>query len=229
MDRSSLPDILVSDVHEGLETSRADLVNKLIDEGNFNRIVVVGDLLNGNLSGFTDAMCGLLSRLRELNKEGRAFIVWGNHDIALLKVMELLTGIAVAESYEWESHGYKCLAIHGHQFDAVCSKSSVIASVLTWMLTTALAHRWLHYPAERFCDWLHVEWEKLTPKVRDGVSDLASARHATVAFAGHTHVHEGPAPARRGYVIYTNLGCCLGTSSTYGTVEADGPHLRPLK
>jgi predicted phosphodiesterase len=223
-----LPDIEFSDVHAGLETCLAGAVAKLLTTTRFRKAVMCGDLSNGNLdlSRFSREQWQLLMVMRELAQEDRLVFVWGNHDPKITKLLEALCGIKAVESYEWEWYGRTCLAIHGHQWDRVCCKSSICASVLTWLLTWLLAHKWLHFGAERLMDSIHVDWEKLTPKIRDGAIALAKRRGATIVLCGHTHKKYGPETIDG--VTYVNSGCCLGGLGdpiTYVMIDDGGPHV----
>jgi len=217
--------LLISDVHCGLETSRVDQVLDLLNSEPFDLLVVVGDLCNMdlNLSALDATSMQLLESLEGLARRQRLVLIRGNHDPHICTLLAQMWGIEARDSYTWGAGGKTFYAEHGNRYDRVCSHSSVLATILTWLLTFALAHRWLHFSAERFADWFHVEWEHLKPKVQAGTMAAARSVGAQVCFAGHTHF---ACEATADGVHYINLGCWLGTDMNYAVVDSEGATLK---
>jgi predicted phosphodiesterase len=217
--------LLVSDVHLGLASSQPGKVLGVLESVNFDLLVIVGDLFNGNLDAFDAACWRLIDRIRAIHhsKNRSVVLIRGNHDPFLITLLGKWTGIPVYDWYTWDCAGYGCFAIHGHQFDSVCHGPSLLASALTYLQTKALGKHWLSFRNERLADEFHVDWERLTPKVRDGTTALAGQHQKVAAFAGHTH--EAVDTIRQG-IHYVNTGCMLAeTRASYALVDEEGPRL----
>ncbi len=210
--------ILLSDIHMGLATSRSDLAAELVGAQDFSKLIILGDLYNGNLDYFRACDYALLDALRKVR--GRLVLVRGNHDPYLITISGLLENVPACDTYAWECAGIKCFAAHGHQWDPACAHSNLIQSATIFVFTKAVDKNWLDFADERFADKLAGSPD--SAKIIQGACTLAASSGAKAAFCGHTH--EATTGSENG-VAYINTGCWLGDIATYGVVDSAGARL----
>jgi UDP-2,3-diacylglucosamine pyrophosphatase LpxH len=212
--------LIVSDVHLGSSASLAADLLHLLKTSRFKRLILLGDIFQDlDFSRLTREQWRLIGHIRRLSNPKRGVeVVWveGNHDAGIAEVMEHLIGVKVHQEYEWEWNGVKCLAIHGHQFDALWAKGvpllgRVFTPLYLWAQKVDLLKKWL----PRLLDKMHTHWERLDRKVCDGALRRAAHAGARHVFCGHTHQqwHEV-----RDNIEYWNTGDWVGERGGYITL-----------
>jgi UDP-2,3-diacylglucosamine pyrophosphatase LpxH len=210
--------VILSDLHLGSETSKAQEALETLKCMRFRRLILLGDIFcDLNFRRLTKEHWAFLSYIRKLSNPKRNIeVVWveGNHDFGLVEVMSHLVGIRAYKEYVWEFGGEKHLAIHGHQFDSFVLKdrfrlSSFFGGPL-FLLIQKLDSKKKRFA--RFLDRLNTRWLRLESKVADGAVAHAVARGAQRVFCGHTHE---PASAYKRGVHYYNTGCWTTERPSY--------------
>ncbi len=209
--------IIVSDVHLGSPLAMAHELHHLLSTSTFNRLILLGDMFSDlNFNRLTGDHWRLISLIRKLSNPKREIeVVWveGNHDANLTQVMEHLIGVKVYQQYEWEWNGKKCIAMHGHQFDALFATGNpwfngLITEVHIRLQRLGIFKRWL----PTILDKLHTHYGRLTQKVAEGAFNVAKELKAAYVFCGHTH--QKYSECRDG-VEYWNSGCWVGDTASY--------------
>lgn len=219
--------LIVSDVHLGAETSRASDCVDMLQQFEFERLILLGDIFADlNFRRLKKEHWQFLSHIRKLSNPKRHIeVVWveGNHDFGLANMMGHLTGVEVLQEYTWEFDGKKHLAIHGHQWDKFISNNFGLSVAISY------AHLQLQkigvpmHPIARFTDKIPTRWQRLTPKVSAGAIHLAKVRHAQRVFCGHTHKAYH---LEQDGVAYYNSGCWTDTRATFITIDEQGVQIR---
>jgi UDP-2,3-diacylglucosamine pyrophosphatase LpxH len=216
--------LILSDLHLGADMSRAREALRVLQENRYRRLILLGDIFADlNFGRLKKEHWKFLGFIRKLsNPKRNVEVVWveGNHDHGLAEIMSHLVGVRVYQEYQWEYHGLRHIAVHGHQFDGFVV-SNVRVSYLIGTLLYLQLQKWdsKNKTLTRFLDRLNTRWLRLSSKVADGA--LAHARHRQAAriFCGHTHAamhkHE------RG-TDYFNCGSWIDAHPTHITVGEEG-------
>jgi UDP-2,3-diacylglucosamine pyrophosphatase LpxH len=209
--------LLISDVHLGSRVSLAAELLHLLKHSRFKRLILLGDIFQDlDFRRLTREQWKLIGYIRKLSNPKRGVeVVWveGNHDAGISDVMEHLLGVQVYQEYTWEWEGKKCLAIHGHQYDALWAHGVPLLGRIFTPIYLRMQHvdflkKWL----PRALDKLHTHWERLDRKVADGALRHAAHEGADLVFCGHTHQ---PYDEIRDGVHYYNTGDWTGEHGTY--------------
>jgi UDP-2,3-diacylglucosamine pyrophosphatase LpxH len=197
---------------------------RVLQENQYRRLILLGDIFADlNFGRLKKEHWKFLSFIRKLsNPKRNVEVVWveGNHDHGLAEIMSHLVGVRVYQEYQWEYHGLRHTAVHGHQFDGFVV-SNVRVSYLIGTLLYLQLQKWdsKNKTQTRFLDRLNTRWLRLSSKVAE--SALAHARHrqAERIFCGHTHAamhrHEHGTD-------YFNCGSWIDAHPTYITVGEEG-------
>lgn len=209
--------VILSDLHLGSETSRAEEALQLLRSIRFRRLILLGDIFcDLNFRRLKKEHWQFLSFIRKLSNPKRGVeVVWveGNHDYGLSDVMSHLVGIPVYQEYAWEANGERYLAIHGHQFDNFIVKNHLLMNGLANSV-----YLWIQklnskgVKIARCMDRLNTRWQRLTPKVARGALAYARSRGASVVFCGHTH---DAVSIRKNGISYYNAGAWTHRRPTY--------------
>jgi UDP-2,3-diacylglucosamine pyrophosphatase LpxH len=223
--------LIVSDVHLGSPASLAEDLHQLLTDSTSTRVILLGDIFSDlNFSRLTKEHWRLISFIRKLSNPKRGVeVVWveGNHDVGVTQVMEHLIGVKVYQEYAWEWQGKKCLAMHGHQFDALYAErtpwfNGLITEVHIWIQKVPLIRGWL----PRILDKLHTRYQRLSTQVEDGAFRRAVQEGASYIFCGHTHAAQRSV---RDFVEYWNTGSWVDVNGTYITLGEGGVELHEFK
>ncbi len=216
--------LILSDLHLGAETSRAREALRVLQETQYRRLILLGDIFADlNFGRLKKEHWKFLGFIRKLsNPKRNVEVVWveGNHDHGLAPIMSHLVGVRVYQEYQWQYRGLRHIAVHGHQFDDFVV-SNVRVSYLIGTLLYLQLQKWdsKNKTVTRFLDRLGTRWLRLSAKVADGA--LAHARHHQAAriFCGHTHaaMHK-----RERGIDYFNCGAWVDAQPTYITVDEEG-------
>ncbi len=220
MERLACDTVILSDLHLGSETSRAQEALEVLRSMRFRRLILLGDIFSDlNFRRLKKEHWKILSHIRKLSNPKRGVeVVWveGNHDVGLSQLMSHLVGVPVYQEYVWEENGRRYLAIHGHQFDSFVVRDRLFLSSFgsyLFLLIQKLDGR--SKRLARFLDRLNTRWLRLTEKVAEGALHHAQTRGADVVFCGHTHQ---ALSAERNGIRYFNTGAWTNEQPTYITI-----------
>lgn len=212
--------VIMSDLHLGSDTARAEEALETLQALRFRRLILLGDIFADlNFRRLTKDHWQFLSYVRKLSNPKRGVeVVWieGNHDSGLARLMSHLVGVTVYQEYRWKVAGRTCIAIHGHQFDrfvindrfSLCSFGAHL-----FLLIQKLDSRRKRF-ARRLDRW-NTRWLRLSEKVANGALAHAKARGAAYVFCGHTHE---AATVKRDGVRYVNTGAWTNERPTFVTM-----------
>ena len=221
MGRPSYETVILSDLHLGSETAKAEEALETLQGMSFRRLILLGDMFADlNFRRLKKEHWRFLSYIRKLSNPKRGVeVVWveGNHDVGLTDVMSHLVGMAVYQEYIWEQGGRRHLAVHGHQFDSFVLRDRLCLCGFggsLFLLIQKLDSR--RQRLARLLDRLETRWLRLTEKVAEGALLRARAVGAHRVFCGHTHQ---PLSLERGGIGYFNTGAWTNECPTYITID----------
>ena len=224
MDSRVCDTLILSDLHLGSEMSRARDATRVLQENDFRRLILLGDIFADlNFGRLKKEHWKFLGYIRKLsNPKRKVEVVWveGNHDHGLTEIMSHLVGVKVYQEYQWDYLGLRHIAVHGHQFDGFVVHNVWFNHLFGTLLYLQL-QKWdsKNKTLTRFLDRLNTRWLRMSPKVSAGA--LAHARHRQAAriFCGHTHaaMHK-----QEDGIDYFNCGSWIDVAPTFITVGEEG-------
>ena len=223
MDPPVYDTLILSDVHLGAETSRAQDATRVLKQNRFRRLILLGDIFADlNFRRLTKEHWKFLGYIRKLsNPKRKVEVIWveGNHDQGLTDIMSHLVGVRVYGEYGWEYGGLRHLAIHGHQFDRFGVNSVRLNYLGTLLYLQLQKLDFKGKPVARLIDRLNTRWLRMSPKVASGALFHARQHGAQRIFCGHTHaamhqIEDG--------IHYYNAGGWTDSRPTYITIGAEG-------
>jgi UDP-2,3-diacylglucosamine pyrophosphatase LpxH len=215
--------MILSDLHLGAETSHAREATSLLKESRFQRLILLGDIFADlNFARLTKEHWKFLSYIRKLsNPKRRIEVVWveGNHDHGLANIMSHLVGVRVYHQYDWEYHGLRHIAVHGHQFDGFQVNNLRLSRWGTSFYLQLQKLDFKNKPIARLIDRVNTRWLRMSSKVSSGAIAFAKHREAQRIFCGHTHqaLH-----VERDGISYYNSGGWVDSRLTYLTIDETG-------
>ena len=226
MPQISINTLILSDIHLGLKTSRPSEAIKVIENYDFKRLILNGDIFDSlNFNRLHSQHWDFLSKIRKISKKKEVIWVYGNHDGPALTLSNLL-GIKVYKKYFWNSDGKKFLAIHGHQFDRFLYKNILISKIAVWFYyfiqrldtqNRILTH-WLKNHTKSYL--------RMSEEVKNGAIFYAKLNKADFVFCGHTHKPEIYESSK---VNYYNSGSWTTTPSNYIIIKNGKVELKEIK
>ena len=223
MDLPAYNTLILSDLHLGSETSRAQEATTLLKSTRFRRLILLGDIFADlNFARLTKDHWKFLGHIRKLSNPKRGIeVVWveGNHDHGLANIMSHLVGVRVYQHYEWEFLGLRHIAIHGHQFDGFQVNRLRLSQWGTSLYLQLQKLDFKRKPIARMIDRLNTRWLRMSPKVAAGAIAFAKHHEAQRIFCGHTH--EALQVEKDG-ISYYNSGGWVDSRLTYLTIDETG-------
>jgi UDP-2,3-diacylglucosamine pyrophosphatase LpxH len=215
--------VILSDLHLGSEVCRAKAAVQMLKALSFRRLILLGDIFcDLNFRRLKKEHWHFLSYIRKLSNPKREIeVVWveGNHDYGLCEVMSHLVGVKVYQEYEWNFHGVRHLAIHGHQFDRFLMKNQLLSNLFIafhhYLQKMSFGRKRIVGFIERF----DTVWLRLSNKVAAGALAHAAERSVERIFCGHTHEAMS---SSRDAVEYFNTGSWTQANATYITIDEKG-------
>lgn len=204
--------LILSDIHLGSKFCRADKVLAVLNNYEFKRLILNGDIFDGlNFKRLHSGHWEILSKIRRLSSAIEVIWINGNHD-GDAALLTRLIGVRVYNNYSWDIRGMKALAIHGHQFDRFLHKNAVLSGIAVFV----------YYAVDRldgeknlFANWLkkrNGSWLRLSREVARGAILYARLRRAKYVFCGHTH---NPIETESNGIKYYNSGSWTEKPSSY--------------
>lgn len=212
--KTTIDTLIISDIHLGDKLTRCREILEVLNNYNYKRLILNGDILNGLLFKRLHAEhWEVLSKLRKLSKHCEVVWIHGNHDAAA-NILSRLLGVTVRNKYVWTSAGKKFLAIHGHQFDRFLHDNIIISRLAFF-----------------FYDWLkrinpegfiirqikkrNQTWKRNSVEVAKGALRLGRSLKVDYVFCGHTHIIN---KAESGGLEYYNTGAWVEKPSAFITI-----------
>jgi UDP-2,3-diacylglucosamine pyrophosphatase LpxH len=220
--------LILSDLHLGSRHCNLGLLNQILDEVSFDRLILNGDTINNvNLRKMTPQVWQFLERLRQLGKSREMILVRGNHDheidfipgtqpgpLSSARVLPALLEVPMIEQYQLQVNGHSYLVMHGDRFDPSMNYPVVTeVAFLCYQMTTKVNKKlakWLKKKSKK--------WGGMLEVVRkNSIAHVQKANFPGV-IVGHTHhaedLHEGD-------IHYINSGSWTEVPCSYLIADQD--------
>ena len=176
--------LIISDLHLGSLYSKEDLLCEMINEIEFDELVLAGDIIDFiKVPTFTKRT---LKFIEALKHKGKPIVyVIGNHDINLTAFEdETVAGVQFMSKYQFEYCDRTFRIMHGHQFET---------GIVTWRFSMKIISIFQDM-LERWLKWDMATWlvkRKLKKRKLRRVWDILEwNKDADVFIMGHTHIPE---------------------------------------
>lgn len=228
MIRKQVDILLVSDIHLGAIYCHANDLQKMLESYKFKKLILIGDVFQHGdfdrlhkMDRLNKTHWNILSYLQKLTEPDMGVeVIWieGNHDWKVLNIIGALLGVRIFDEYEWQSHGKKFIAIHGHQFDLKLPKSEFLNKSGQNIYLFFQKH--FHKKFTRSISMLGKKFYRSIEHVRNGAIAYAAEKGCDFVFCGHTHFSETSTKTINSRNIsYFNCGTWAdGAGLTYATI-----------
>lgn len=232
--KDARPTLVLSDIHLGSETSKAKEAEKVLTGTSWGRIILNGDTIDDlRFRHMKEDHNGFMETLKKKKAEGIE-IVWimGNHDGDRSTAAAREMGLEPVNEYAWtndEASGPKrYIIVHGHEFDRVMPRQSLLSS------SAGAVQKLLELV--RIYDTFVMTWLKYMLRnilrrdivVERGALAYAESHGADVVMCGHTHyAYLKKSRSTDGRTItYVNSGDWVGHRHSYVVIDENGPTIR---
>jgi UDP-2,3-diacylglucosamine pyrophosphatase LpxH len=221
--------LILSDIHLGSRHCNVDLLNRVLDEERFDRLILNGDTLNNvNLRKLTPRHWAVLDRFRKFGRSRELILIRGNHDHEIDyhldrggerlnsgQVLPNLLEVPMLEEHELEIGGRPYHVLHSDRFDPTMNYPMVTEmAFICYQVTTKVNKKlakWLKKKSKRFGGLLEV--------IRNQTVEFARSIGKAGIIAGHTHFAEDLHLEDVHYVnsgSWTEVPCSYLTTNTRG-------------
>lgn len=228
--------LIISDIHLGMIDSKAEEVCALLDNTEFERLVLLGDIIDGwalaRGAKWRPAHMKCIRKILKAAQKGRQVIwIMGNHDDFLKDWIPFdLGGVIICERYDLMVGDKKYLLIHGDVFDVFITNMKWLAKVGSIGYDMALfLNRWYN----RYRKWVGKPYFSLSKRIKESfkqaasfinkfeehISDLAQQEDYYGVICGH--IHKAEVKSMDNGVHYLNSGDWV-ESMTYIVETVDG-------
>lgn len=227
--------LILSDLHLGSRHCNTALLNDVLEQECFDRLILNGDTINSvNLRKLNAVHWDLLHRFKKLAHSRELVLIRGNHDhegdhipslsrngnghiesdFGTFNVLPGLLEVPMHEDYRMEIGGWPYLVLHGDQFDPTLNFPMVTeVAVICYQLTTRVNKKlakWLKKKSKRWGGVLEfVRGQSVAHAQKEGVRGVIT---------GHTHFAED---CHVDGVHYVNTGCWTEHPCSYVVIEGD--------
>lgn len=200
--------IIISDLHLGSKSSRADDIIKFLEKNNCDNLFLNGDIIDGwalkRGSKWKDKHTKVVRKILKMAEKGTN-VVWirGNHDDFLETYLGLNMGnIHITDEIIYKGLDKKLYYIsHGDKLDVFSTKFKFIAKIGSIGYDFAL---WLNHSYNFFREWIGLPYYSLSKRIKDNVKlavnfvtdfeenaiKIAKQKNCDVAVCGHIHKAE---------------------------------------
>lgn len=200
--------IIISDLHLGSKSSRADDIIKFLEKNSCYNLFLNGDIIDGwalkRGSKWKDKHTKVVRKLLKIAEKGTN-VVWikGNHDDFLDTYLGLSMGnIHVTDEIIYKGIDKRLYYIsHGDKLDVFSTKFKFIAKIGSIGYDLAL---WLNHWYNFFREWMGLPYYSLSKKIKENVKlavnfvtdfeenaiKVAQQNKCDVAICGHIHKAE---------------------------------------
>lgn len=200
--------IIISDLHLGSKSSRADDIIKFLEKNTCYNLFLNGDIIDGwalkRGSKWKDKHTKVVRKILKIAEKGTN-VVWirGNHDDFLDTYLDLSMGnIHVTDEITYKGIDKRLYYIsHGDKLDVFSTKFKFIAKIGSIGYDFAL---WLNHWYNFFREWMGLPYYSLSKRIKDNVKlavnfvtdfeenaiKIAKQKNCDVAVCGHIHKAE---------------------------------------
>jgi len=181
--------LCISDIHLGSPICQAELTLKLLEETEYNKLIICGDVLDSyNIHRLCKKQWKVLSALRKISKKKECIFIKGNHDKGLDMISALL-GFDFKEEHIEVIGGRKFYFVHGDRWDYIIQLRpflTEIAGGIYYILQKIDKKQKLTRKLKKMIK----TWRSSAEKVMERVAYHAQGLKCDVAVFGHTHMPE---------------------------------------
>jgi len=200
--------IIISDLHLGSKSSRADDIIKFLEQNTCYNLFLNGDIIDGwalkRGSKWKDKHTKVVRKILKIAEKGTN-VVWirGNHDDFLDTYLGLSMGnIHITDEITYKGVDKRLYYIsHGDKLDVFSTKFKFIAKIGSIGYDFAL---WLNHWYNFFREWMGLPYYSLSKRIKDNVKlavnfvtdfeenaiKIAKQKNCNVAICGHIHKAE---------------------------------------
>lgn len=210
--------LCLSDIHLGSPICQADLTLKILEETQYDKLIICGDILDSyNIHRLCKKQWKVLSALRKISKTKECIFIKGNHDKSLDTISALLGFDFKLEHIE-AIDGKKFYFVHGDRWDYIIQLRpflTEIASGLYYFLQKI-------DKTQKFTRKLKKKiktWRSSADKVMERIANHGKFLDCDVVVFGHTHI---PEHKKVNGIDCVNLGSQCDLPVTYCTISNKG-------
>lgn len=225
---SSANTLIVSDIHLGSAITRVGDLHKILNTWKYKRLILLGDIFeNLDFSRYTKEHLEFVSFLRQLTQRKEVIWIEGNHDEGINEIIPELLGITVFTEFEWKFNGESYLALHGHQFDKVLTRSVMLTKLayrfhrFIQAVDLSSKHRLSRYIQKKSTDLCNI-----SDKIAKDAISYACEKGIKYVICGHTHVATS---LEYEEVKYFNSGCWTQMPANFLTISNEGIKIHNLQ
>lgn len=214
--------IAISDCHVGGGCESERLLSFLnhIHKNEVNKLIIVGDLLEGVNVRLKKKHWAILSKLRKMSDDMEIVWILGNHCVGTEQIANIL-GIQQVNYYILD----KIMFVHGDMFDAFLTDHPIITNIADW-LYIMLQKIDKSQTLARFAKLNSKQFMHNSKMVREGAIKFGSVHKCNITVSGHTHHAEVYFPKLEEKPIYYNTGCWTDMLCSYLVIEDDTIELK---
>jgi len=124
--------LVISDIHLGAPVCQAELTLKLLEEEEYDTLIICGDLLDSyHLHRLCKKQWKVLSTLRKISKNKECIFIKGNHDQHIETITALL-GFEFYEEFIKTIGDKKILFVHGDRWDHFVMAKPILTSIASF-------------------------------------------------------------------------------------------------
>jgi UDP-2,3-diacylglucosamine pyrophosphatase LpxH len=181
--------LCISDIHLGSPITQADLTLKLLEECEYDKLIICGDLLDSyHIHRLCKKQWKVLSALRKISKKKECIFIKGNHDRGLDTVSALL-GFDFKEDHAEVIGCKKFYFVHGDRWDYIIHLRPVlieIAAAVYYFLQKFDKKQKYTRKIKKFIK----SWRSSADRVMSRVANYGREHNCDVVVFGHTHMPE---------------------------------------
>lgn len=169
--------LIISDIHLGMLDSKSEEVCDLLDNTEFDRLVLLGDIIDGwalsRGSKWRPSHMKCIRKIMKAAQKGKQVIwVMGNHDDFLREWIPMEIGsIIICDRYDLMIGEKKYLLIHGDVFDVFITNMKWLAKIGSIGYDFALfLNRWYN----QYRRWLGKPYFSLSKKIKESFKQATS-------------------------------------------------------
>ena len=210
--------LAISDLHLGSPVCQAELTLKLLEDIDYDTLIICGDLLDSyNIHRLCKQQWKVLSALRKISKHKECIFIKGNHDQHLETISALL-GFDFVDEYVKEINSKKILFVHGDRWDYFIKAKPFITNVaaaIYYFLQKLDKKQTLTRKLKKKIK----TWHGSADAIMDRVSNHCYDKGYNAVCFGHTHI---PGKKIMNGVECVNLGSQCDLPVTYALIDSRG-------
>lgn len=185
-------DLFLSDIHLGSPLIKKKDILRIILEGNYRSITLLGDIIDVWENDLTDIIAAEQSIITKISNINNLKIIIGNHDPTKQALQKVFPKAIILDRSSFNlNNGESVICLHGHEFDYMLQKYSLLVKILFifYWISERLFRKDIRF---LFKKWLSVSnksnkgyYKLLTREIRKEAIDHYNNYDYIVM--GHTH------------------------------------------